>query len=559
MRLSRLSSNLGYDYETAIFEAIDDSFEAANSATEVDVWVKKQVETGLNYIVADKVGNANLEKVFTTDESELIKRFETVDDIYLKTGMFSSGSHSHITVGRKVVFITKVDAQWKGICVEQDYVTATAIRTELSLDEILEYKNQLYLKFKIDVDNYGTILWVIGANPSTFPKAGFFEEEKNCLGFKRNLRSTYNDKLVKGYTIKFNEENLLPLDVFYSQDEQRKNLLDTVVTLEELLKKEPYMKERIFSIYLPLYKREFGLSAEEQLLKEEIKVRVWGFDSKFYNNNFLKRFPNEDRISFNMESSGAWLYRNGRRIGNPYRLKMLGTKHNTNNGVRIEVHFNPIFDVFFNINVDKNTGTIGRLFENILEDKIRDEYISIAKFKNVANAIKYGEREQSEPNDFEGKSGAYQDDFMDKLDGLDDEAEKKEKLKQRWEQAEDFCAAYLEREGYEVTDMRRNGEGYDFLAEHHEKSIKKYVEVKKIQLLGQKFEFTKGEFHKAFEYKSQYVVFLVTLYTDCVEFRIAEDILNKSIFSLKDGVEFLKYKTDKTVQVNYGDLGIVEV
>lgn len=551
--ISRLNVNLGYDYENAIFEAIDDSFEAANKPTGVDCWLLNNEARGLSYIVADLVGEVDLNKLFNGDNGEFNLRFNAVAEIKSKTGMFGSGSNSHPTVSKKVYFFTKKSNLWTGLKVEREFKTGTAIKKYIAITDMDESEVEILNSLNFEMDKYQSFLFAVDVNSSTFQSIKDFEEEKAFIGFERNLRATYKDKLKEGYKITFNGKLLAPLDIFYYEDSLRHELLSFDIKLKELLKINPFYKEQIYEVYLPLFKNELGSGAEQELLNEKIKVNFFGYDSKFYNEQFFK-VHKCDKVTFNQESSGAWLYRNNRKIGNPYRLKFMRSPHNSWNRLRIEIAFNPIFDAYFNINVNKNTGTVGKVIENIIEEKVKSKFRSIEKLKNDLSEINYGNMKDSTQIYDDTDEQQMEFDLGENPSFIEDDEDDDVKVKEHWQNAEELVRLELIRNGFAVEDKRTSGFGYDFKAIHSISKEIRYVEVKRVKNEGEVFRLTRNEFKQAKEHEEKYYFYLVILWEKSVQFLVFNNLIKNADYLPTVNMEVFDYKLQQKYKVDYSKL-----
>lgn len=498
--IARANVNMGFDYEEAILEGIDDAFEAANGKTQVECWIKKDTN-GYSYLIGDISGGANYTRLFNIPQNrEFYEQYQDINHLNESTSVFGAGSLSHLHVSNEVWFFTKYESENIVLRASKNLATGDFI-----IEQIVTTIKEIFSKYnldmsEIDISKYDSLLYVRNFNRSTNQSVKSFREKEQFIGFEKNLRSTFADKLDKGYSLKLNGKELTPLDIFYKSEIDERVLHKELfeITLSELLEINSFYKEEIYARYLKIFKDE------DSLLKQKVKVNIYSFDTKFFNHNYFKENPN-DSVIFNLESSGYWIFRNGRKIGNPILLR---TIHPSLNNFRACVEFNPIFDKYFGIQVNKNRYVLSDEIKETINLKI-NQILDKHDVGNFIDLISYGENRDSDTtqltlwgNDEDPTSGKSMENKNNK---------KVKKNDPLWRRAEKYALRALEIElpDFKVIDVSKSNTGYDIKAINPNTSEEKYFEVKLLERAS--FDLTPNEFETASLLGDSYFILLVHL------------------------------------------------
>lgn len=538
--ISRPNVNSGFDFEEAMLEAIDDAFEAAGKPTVVDCWIFEE-NNDSSYIIADKSGGTNLKEVFAiSSEKKISQRFANVEEIYERTGMFGAGSLSHLNVSNKVYYLTRNDGEWEALIMEKELETGDFNKKYIPLDQI-DVLSLSKLNSRIDIDQYDSVLFVTGVNMATNQTVNDFKEKSYYYGLEKNLRSTYAKRLSNGYVIRLNGKKLKPLDVFYLDciDLGVVELLKIEITLSELLQLNSYFKEDIFKRYLEVYNNSFHEEAEQRLLQEKIVVNFFGYDTKYFNKVYFEQIKPNDRVMFNQQSSGAWIYRNERKVGNPKLPSFIKTIHPGWNGFRARIDFSPIFDVYFGIQVNKNRYVISDEVQELIKMKMNEEYGNngASRISDIIKSYNY--------IPIPLQQLTFDIDVDDKI------------VDELWKQAEEAGLKELKRLGYNIEDVTSKKMGYDFEAKHTVSSEVRYVEVKRIKKVGEGFSLTPKEYTLSLSLAEKYFICLVLLKETEVSFIWINNPHKSILFEEIVKIESYKatgYSSDNEYSVKRTDL-----
>ena len=515
--VARPIGNLGFDYEEAIFEAFDDAFEAASLPTTVESWIM-QNSKGHSCIIGDKAGGANYAKLFNLQTGKTYaERYETVQDINTKTGLFNAGSFSYLNISNEVWFFTKIKGEWKSVSLIKNLKTGDYHR----IDGDNNPKNIVAERqYNIDFEKFDSIVYIKNFNRSSNQNVKDFRVKEDFKGFEKNLRATYNDKLNQGFKIFFNGRELAPLDVFYKHELEKhvKEVMTFSISLNELLKQNEYFREDIYARYLEVFEKDKSMSDPvKALLNQKMYLKFYSYDTKYFNNRYPEETELDDVITFNLLTSGFWIFRNGRKIGNPANNATMGLSelHPTMNMLRVEVIFNPIFDIYFGIQVNKNRYIISDEIKTCIDLKLK-QYMEKYNIKNLKSIFSV---------DFSGDGDSVEDeseqlgwDFDDEIDDQEspkiDENSQDFKFKHNdtlWIKAQKLCLSERSKAGYVVKDVSKNKLGYDIEAKNEQTGEVQYIEVKELFRDGSSFNITPREYAKLKYYGENYYICLVII------------------------------------------------
>lgn len=547
--IPRANVNMGFDYEEAILEGIDDAFEAANGKTQVECWIKKDTD-GNSYLIGDIAGGANYTKLFNIPYNrEFYEQFQNEHHLNESTSVFGAGSLSHLHVSNEVWFFTKYENE--NIVLQATKNLSTG---DFSVEQVNTTAEEIFLKYKFDISEIGiskfdSLLYVRNFNGSTNQFVNSFKEKEQFIGFEKNLRSTFADKIDKGYSLKLNGKELTPLDIFYKEELGKfVRHVDTIeITLKELLEINSYYKDEIYTRYLKLFRDVNSLN------NQNVKISIYSFDTKYFNNTYFKENPN-DSVTFNIESSGYWIFRNGRKIGNPTLLR---TIHPSFNNFRAYIEFNPVFDKFFGIQVNKNRYVLDNVLKELITIKI-NQFLrerGLGSFSNLLNFDKTVNNNSTQLTLW----GDGIDTTCGELKG--DRSIKKIKYNDPlWRRAEKYALRALEIElpDFKIFDVSKSNTGYDLKAINPNTSEEIYVEVKLLAKTGASFDLTPKEFNVASLEGDNYFTILVYLGESDVTFTCIKN-LTKSLLP-KVISEIVKYRYNyyegTSYSLTYEELGL---
>jgi len=161
--ISRAIGNLGFDYEEAILEAIDDAFEAADNTASVKVWFFEKHKR-YSCIVGDKSGGANYAEIFNLQSgNRYADRYNSVQEINEKTGLFNAGSFSYLNISNEVYFFTKYKGVWKSVFIIKDKATGDYKKSIIDNNPAQIIRD---MEFEIDFEEFDSILYIKDFNQS---------------------------------------------------------------------------------------------------------------------------------------------------------------------------------------------------------------------------------------------------------------------------------------------------------------------------------------------------------------------------------------------------------
>lgn len=328
-----------------------------------------------------------------------------------------------------------------------------------------------------------------------------------------------------------------------------KEIIHISITLQELLEKNSYFEEDIMARYFDVFDRDTQIiNAKEELLSQTVDIKLYTYDTKYFNEHYFKYPAPFDTITFNMQTSGFWLFRNGRKIGNPATLATMGfvEQHPSLNIFRAEIHFSPIFDIYFGVQVNKNRYIISEEVKECLEDKITE-----AMRNQNANSFKAFLTTNFDPVDeFDNDSSSKQ--LALGLDGLEEDNDTKLKFKHTdtlWQKAQKLCLSERMQAGYTVKDVSKSRVGYDIEAYNEKTGEIQYIEVKSLQRKEAGFEITVEEFAAMEYYEANYYLCLVFIQSDRAEFMYINTRDSKPVF--KEIVKVVKHRCNSYDGISY--------
>ena len=521
--IPRANVNIGFDFEEAIFEAIDDAFEAAQQPTKVDCWFFKEGNQ-YSYLIGDKAGGANYEKLFKiASNRKFSDQYTNEEQINESTSVFGAGSLSHSNISNEVWFFTIFEGKKIALSAIKDLSTGdvNVEISNISAQDVL-LNNNIHVD-GMDVDGYDSLLYVRKYNHSTNQKVNDFKTRLNFKGLKKNLRSTYADKLENGYQIRLNGRAIAPLDIFYKEKLEKNcyQVLKFSITLKELLNRNLSFKDEIYKRYLDIFKKDNGVElAEEALMAQTITVTCYNYETKYFNQIYFKAINPNDAVTFNVQTSGFWLFRNGRKIGNPTSLQTMNLTHPSLNNFRASIEFNPIFDLYFGIQVNKNRYVLSEEIQQLIDLKIKYfmKMNNLKKFSELLNQHSFEKMENSQLsfdlviNDIDEESANEGETQGAKNHG---EFKNNDTL---WKRAEKICIKDQKRLGFIAIDVSNNKKGYDIEAYHPITNEERYIEVKCVNKIGGKFEISEKEYIKAHRISDAYYVCVIVIEEEQVNF-----------------------------------------
>lgn len=542
--IPRAIVNYGFTFEEAIFEGIDNVLDVANKETKIDCFMYP-VNRDISYMICDNSGGASMDEIFSLKkERSYLENYTNVEIMKKKIGLFGAGSFSHTNVSNNIWFFTKVQGEFKAINLTK-LVETGDFKKEVFEEVVPEniIPKEFLNKCKLNLDVYDTIVYVDKVKIASNQEIKDFQLDislihKGILGNQiiKNLRCTYEKKLKGGYRIAFNGILLEPLDLFYRDTKTSKHIATLKITLKQLLEFGDQFEEEILGKYLSLYSQTFGDKALDLLMNESIEIECYGLAKEYINSQ--KNINWKDYVICNSETSGFWLFRNGRRIDNPLPILPIKLSHPSFNGFRAAITFSPIFDDFFGIQTNKNRAIISTEFKNALttlfaqyEERNGMDILEVAKSYKFDRLIEQQKLWEDETYKFN----------INKLKGLKD-----------WRKAELIARFYFEQRGYTVKDVTDRQVGYDLYVEK-EVNFKKYVDIKFDKNGDGSFTLTDNEYLLASQQRESYIICIVTFNKKSAIIRLVENPIENIKFK-----EVRSWKSDSKyeAQEDYIELGV---
>lgn len=422
-------TNIGFDIYEAIMESIEDSIDANSDNINIEVFnedIKVNIDNKsitanrLSYFIRDDgEGITTLEEVFNFGKRKE-QRFMSKEDLRKKNGIYHYGTISHLNVGIYITLYSKVkDEPWKSINVIYNQIEGKAYiddKAKVLNNQDVE-KLELLCRNNIPSDS-GSIIYVRGVTKDNITKSESdndsiysdseveYEENveqeelsvdeiseilKTKIGIKYKVDLENTEKPVK---IMVNNKQVYAKDIFLNShnlpNELRTNepFKSYNITLDEIARElnDNIRLELLFKKYSNLFENK------NDILKEYISIDLYALSSKFKDNKIKKEYADKVDLMPSEAYSGFYIRRNNIYIGNPMKIMGICTNHPSYNLFRGEIRFSPIFDEFFEIQVNKNKCRISnaliKLIENAINNPLDDKLIGSSAQSRILHALK---------------------------------------------------------------------------------------------------------------------------------------------------------------------------
>lgn len=388
--------NIGYTLEEAIMEAIDDALDAKANYIQIRIIEEifnnyKNSEVNCNnnmarrcsYLVCDNgTGIEDIGNIFNFGNKE---QTQSNSKVIAQNGRFRYGNISHINVGTEITFYSKTkENKWQSKKLNYDRSSNSELISDINNvnEKELEVLRAIGIKLP---ENSGTVLYVRGVLKTEldFEDIGDFRCE-----LIRKLGITYLDDLYQNsiFVDNLNVRRLNPICEDLTDEYIKPTLFGYYkISLDEILFKldDNIAKEELFTKFSKLYKDR------TEMLRETIEIKLIAINKNFTDNpNKVKeKFPNLDEIYYpKPENSGFYIKRNKRYIGKALGMLGIVAEHPVFNRFRGEISFNPIFDDYFKIQINKNKNNLSKFLINLIQEKIMED--NLLKGGTVATKIK---------------------------------------------------------------------------------------------------------------------------------------------------------------------------
>lgn len=378
-------ANIGYTIEEAIMEAIDDSLDGKAANIQIKLFEEIFTEFKENgnfddgtmarrcsYVVCDNgIGMKSIKEIFNFGNKTNIK-YKDRNEYLTKNSRFHYGCISHINVGSQIIFYSKTitDDKWKEITLNYDrYVNCGYISNVRYVTE--KEKKVLGARGIRLPHNSGSLIYVRGIRKMEFD---FSDIESLRANLVKQVGITYCTPLNGQCNITIDDTNVIglnPLGEELTDKLIKPNLFGKYeISLREIFSKldDNIAKEELISKFKEVF------SNEEELLNETIKIKLVSINENFtYKHKKIKeKFPNLNDVYFpKLCNSGFYIKRNNRYIGRALGMLGIIDDHPSYNRFRGEISFNPIFDEFFKIQINKNRNSLSKILKSLIEEKIR--------------------------------------------------------------------------------------------------------------------------------------------------------------------------------------------
>ncbi|MHB8065135.1 MAG: ATP-binding protein [Ruminiclostridium sp.] len=412
--------NIGYTFEEAIMEAIDDSFDAKADNIQIklldDIFTEfKEPERIDNashdndtmarrslYVVCDNgIGIQNIEGVFNFGNKEKTK-YRNKEEYLTKNSRFHYGVISHINVAAEVTFYSKTerDNQWN--CITLNYNCNSDCGYVSNVREMTENEKGVLRVIGIKLPKQtGAILYVRGVHKTEFD---YREIDKIRLELIQQLGKTYYYDLNLNNNISVDDiivKPLNPLGEDLTDDLIKPYIFAKYeISLNEILNKldDNINNEEIFMKFANVFE------SKEEMLSETIKIKLVAININFTNakDKIIIKYPNLDDIYFpSLGKSGFYIKRNKRYIGKTLGIFDL-VSHGSCSRFRGEISFNPIFDEFFKIQINKNRNTLSKTLISLIKERIEEDSnlkgsSAAAKIRNALGEENISDAQENSP------------------------------------------------------------------------------------------------------------------------------------------------------------------
>ncbi len=382
-------ANIGYTIGEAIMEAIDDGIDAKADDIQIKLFkesfseFKKSEDNNdfsneniayrCSYIVCDNgIGIKNLENIFNFGNKANVG-YSDKDDYLGKNGRFHYGIISHINVGAKVTFYSKTqsDNQWGFTTLNYDRYANCGYVSRVK--EMSEKDREKLITLGIELpEQSGVVLYVKGVRKTEF---NYREIEILKPQLIEQLGITYYDFLCNNIIAidDISIKALHPLGENLSDDFITPYVFGTYeIGLNEVLNDldDNIAEQEIISKFKKIFNNK------DEMLDEKIKIKLSAINTNFtnYMNKINIEFPYlEDIYKPIPKHSGFYIKRNGRYIGRALGMLGIVKDHPKFSKFRGEISFNPIFDEFFNIQINKNRNTLSKTLIYLIQQKIEKD------------------------------------------------------------------------------------------------------------------------------------------------------------------------------------------
>lgn len=425
-------TNLGFNLYEAIMESIEDSIDANANKISIDIFNEEiEIEIDdktiksdrLSYIIGDNGrGIEQLEELFNFGEYKG-ERFKNIEELKTKNGIYHYGVISHLNVGIFVTFYSKTkNKDWKMINVYYDqYKKKAFIDNSKSLNQ--ENMNQLNALYRNKIPTVsGSIIYVRGVNKDNIVEvneniAEIKNQKENILDQNNSIRYIENILLQKiGIKYKISlEDNINPVkitvnninveskDIFLQSEELPENLRTNncfaryKISLKQIIDKlkDDIKAEILFQRYCHLFE------TKDKLLEECIEIDFYALSSEYKSKKIQNKYKEQGYLVPSPYYSGLFVRRNNIYMGNVAKIMNIFNFHPSFNTLRGEVRFCPIFDDFFEIQINKNKYRISNVLESLIEETINDDNKLVGKTakSKIKNALEGNFNKENKNNE----------------------------------------------------------------------------------------------------------------------------------------------------------------
>lgn len=401
-------ANIGYTLPESIMEAIDDGINAKAKDIQIKLFKEsftefkesegnnnfsnKNIALRCSYIVCDNgVGIEDLENVFNFG-NKLNVGYSDKDDYMCKNGRFHYGIISHINVGAKVILYSKTESDnyWRFITLNYDryancaYISRVNEMSEKDIEELISIGIEL-------PEKSGVVLYVKGVRKTEF---NYREIEILKPELVEQVGITYYDYLCNN-NISIDDisvKELHPLGENLTDNFIKPYVFATYeISLNEVLSNldDNIVEQELISKFKKIFNNK------EEMVNETIRIKLSAININFTDciKKINSKFPClEDIYKPIPKYSGFYIKRNGRYIGRALGMLGIVKDHPKFSKFRGEISFSPIFDEFFNIQINKNRNTLSKTLiyliqRNIEKDKELEGGTASAK---IESAIRRG-------------------------------------------------------------------------------------------------------------------------------------------------------------------------
>ena len=401
-KLNRGNTSLGFTVDEMVGEYIDNEIDACAQRILVKLFKEEYTMQSDNLDetidLAERYGFAIVGdgNSFTREELEDLFKFGYINGEYEvninKNSKFRYGTISGLGSGNSVIIITKKfdETNWKVKEIhfnEHELATYESNVYELTSDEVRS------LLFNHDIEmniEYGTIALIKGIE-----KRKIGEEEKFISELNEFLSLTYNEylsskeiKLANTQNEYFELEGIDPIGLSLSAEIKSSVFLYKEIRLAEIF-------NRLDAIEKYQLSKEISNLSQAVIDNAKIQVKLCKIGiNKKNKKSIRKKYPDLSNFYYPSPSrAGIYLKRVGRYIGQAVGAEIFGkAKHPSQNLLRGEIEFSPIFDRIFGVQMNKNRNSLDGIIREILEELILtdDDLVGTSVFARVLNVLGEG-------------------------------------------------------------------------------------------------------------------------------------------------------------------------